>query len=456
MSAPTEVWNKWEGRVVDGRFPLRQWLGGSDHSAVFLTERAGAGPQKAAIKLIRAENDGAQLSRWAESAKLSHPHLLPLLEYGRGQIDDTPFLYVVMEYAEENLAEIIPLRPLSPDEARAMLLPAAEGLRVLHQAGFGHGRVKPANIMAVDNQLKISIDGLGKAGEPAAAPSLYDAPEIASTGLSTAGDVWSLGQTLLAVLTQVEPVETSQRGLALNEDIPQPLRGIVRECLHLDPQRRCTAETILNALQPGTLQPAMLQPGTRAPSPRPPVSAEVVRAQRIEPPARRWLIVPIVAVALFLAILLGSRLISHSPAIPAKEANTATAPSAVAPAAQSPATKVPAPFTEKEKHVPKSAPMRGSVRQQVMPGVSQSALRTIDGTVKIAVRVDVDSSGNVTQGRLSSAGPSKYFANLALAAARQWKFNPPQVNGQAVASEWMLRFQLRRTAVNAASDEIRP
>ncbi len=448
MSAPTEVWNKWEGRVVDGKFPLRQWLGGSDHSAVFLTEPAGAGPQKAAIKLIRADNDSAQLSRWAESAKLSHPHLLPLLEYGRGQIDDTPFLYVVMEYAEENLAEIIPLRALSPDEASAMLRPAAEALRALHQADFVHGRIKPANIMAVDNQLKISIDGLGKAGEPTAAPSLYDAPEIASTGLSTAADVWSLGGTLLAVLTQIQPLDTSQRGFALNEDIPQPLRGIVRECLHLDPQRRCTTETILQALQPATLHPA-----TQATSPQPPVSAEVVGPNRIEAPSRRWLIVPIVAAALFLAILLGSRLVSHSPVIPAKESHQ------TAPAAEVPAPQSPAPFTEKEKPAPKSAPIsntRGSVRQQVLPGVSQSALRTIDGTVKIGVRVDVDSLGNVTQVRLTSAGPSKYFANLALAAARQWKFNPPQVNGQALASEWLLRFQLRRTAVNVASDQTRP
>src|ERR1035441_9368145 len=115
MSNPG-VWKTWEGRAVDGKFPLRQWLGGSDHSAVFLTERSGRESQRAAIKLIPAGNlylenldEAAQLSRWAAAARLSRPHLIRLFEYGRCQIGDTRLLYVVMEYAEENLAEILPL-----------------------------------------------------------------------------------------------------------------------------------------------------------------------------------------------------------------------------------------------------------------------------------------------------------------------------------------------------------
>src|SRR5271167_4616141 len=99
MSTPTELWKSWEGRVVDEKFPLRQCLGGSDHSAVFLTERTGAGLQKAVIKLIRAESlaqqnldEDAQLSRWAAAAKLSHPHLIRLFECGRCAIDGTRLL----------------------------------------------------------------------------------------------------------------------------------------------------------------------------------------------------------------------------------------------------------------------------------------------------------------------------------------------------------------------------
>jgi len=108
-STPAELGRNWAGKVVDDKFPLRQWLGGSDHSAVFLTERAtGGGARKAAIKLIPAQNlDGdAQLSLWKSIARLSHPHLIQLFECGRCQIEGTRLLYVVMESAEENLEDL--------------------------------------------------------------------------------------------------------------------------------------------------------------------------------------------------------------------------------------------------------------------------------------------------------------------------------------------------------------
>src|ERR1700680_3845053 len=126
----TRDWKQWEGQVVNGSFPLRQYLGGSDHSAVFLTERRGREPQQAAIKLIAVDlaNTAIQLARWEFAAKLFHPHLLRLFEMGRCQLDSVVLLYVVMEYAEENLAQILPQRPLTPAEAREMLEPALDAL----------------------------------------------------------------------------------------------------------------------------------------------------------------------------------------------------------------------------------------------------------------------------------------------------------------------------------------
>ena len=57
---------QWEGKVVNGIFPLRQYLGGSDRSAVYLTEIGGQNPRKAAIKLVEANIADAdiQLARW--------------------------------------------------------------------------------------------------------------------------------------------------------------------------------------------------------------------------------------------------------------------------------------------------------------------------------------------------------------------------------------------------------
>jgi TonB family protein len=432
MSTQIELWRKWEGKVVDGKLPLRQWVGGSDHSAVFLTER---GEQKrAAIKLISAENldENSRLSRWADTAKLSHPHLIRLLEWGRCQIDNTRLLYVVMEYAEENLAEIIPLRPLAPAEATEMLPVVAEALAFLHRAGYTHGGIRPSNILAVDNQLKISTDGLRKSGDRGLArlASAYEAPEAAMAGFSPASDVWSLGLTLFAVLTQNEPKLNAVEGgrLLISETIPRPLHEILRQCLQVDPQKRCTVAEILR--QVGGLAPERTQS---------------VEARTGQERVTRWMAVPVVLAAMFLIVLVVSKFSGRRQPAPAPETHHAQA---VAPADNP--VQSPPPFSEKEKPAPK-ATSPGSVRQQVMPDVSRSALNTITGKVKVSVQVDVDASGNVSEAKFVSAGPSKYFAGRALAAARSWKFDPPIVDGQAASSEWLLRFEFRSASTQVTS-----
>jgi len=91
-----------------------------------------------------------------------------------------------------------------------------------------------------------------------------------------------------------------------------------------------------------------------------------------------------------------------------------------------------------------------------MPDVSRSAQNTITGRFRVSVQVEVDASGNVWEAKLVSPGPSKYFASHALAAARGWKFNPQQVDGRAVASEWILRFQFARANIQVFPAETEP
>ncbi|MGA8647965.1 MAG: TonB family protein, partial [Candidatus Sulfotelmatobacter sp.] len=416
-------------------------LGGSDHSAVFLTERTGSEPQKAAIKLIPADSrEAAQLSRWADAAKLSHPHLIRLFEYGCCQIDETRLLYVVMEYAEENLAEILPLRPLSAAEASQMLRPAAEALDYLHRSGFVHGRIKPSNIMAVGDQLKISADRLCKSGErgDARTPSVYDAPELVMAGPSPAADIWSLGATLLAVLTQNEPnlKNLAREPVVVPETVSQAIREIARRCLQIDPQQRCTASDILNRLQPQASRPPV------------PVSAGAVETRTSESRSKRWIAVSIAAAALVLVVWVGNKFISHQPSVPAAEVSPTKSQDI-------PAEQSPAPFAGKAQPAP-TGTARGSVLHQVMPDVSQNAQNTIQGRLKVVVDVSVDASGNVSDAKFVSRGPSTYFANRALAAARAWKFNPPQVNGRAAPSEWVLRFQFRKTSIEVFPVERHP
>jgi TonB family protein len=90
------------------------------------------------------------------------------------------------------------------------------------------------------------------------------------------------------------------------------------------------------------------------------------------------------------------------------------------------------------------------VVRQVLPDVPRSAMNTIQGKIRVSVRVDVDSSGKVASATLTSPGPSQYFSRLALQAARRWEFKPPQVNGQPARSAWLLRFRFGRTATEVS------
>ena len=91
-----------------------------------------------------------------------------------------------------------------------------------------------------------------------------------------------------------------------------------------------------------------------------------------------------------------------------------------------------------------------------MPDIPAKAMKTITGTVKIAVKVTVDQAGTVTDASLASAGPSPYFANYALKASRAWKFRPAQSNGQSTPSTWLLHYRLRHSGVEVTPEEQKP
>jgi outer membrane biosynthesis protein TonB len=90
-----------------------------------------------------------------------------------------------------------------------------------------------------------------------------------------------------------------------------------------------------------------------------------------------------------------------------------------------------------------------AVITRVVPDIPEAARNTIHGTVRIAIRVDVDSSGNVTMGAFDLQGPSGYFADLAMRAAKQWKFDPA---ARHVPGEWLLRFKITDSATNVFAD----
>jgi TonB family protein len=463
-----QAWKKWEGQVVNGEFQLRQYLGGSDHSAVFLSQRGEREPQQVAIKLIlaNAENPELQLSWWELAAKLSHPHLLRLFQRGRCQLEDTELFYAVMEYAEESLAQIIPYRPLTPAEAHDTFQPVLDALAYIHARGFVHGHINPSNIMAVGDQIKLSSDelcGAGESGRVLGTPDIYAAPEIVDGGgMSPASDIWSLGLTLVEALTQRLPFseETRQTELILPDTMPEPFFDVASHCLRRDPQRRWTVADIAARL--------------RRPTAPAPLRKETVRPRKAS--AKWGYIAAMVAAGFVLWAILNPHVFNRHPnaepePFPATESSQAPPETKQGPGPGSPAqitadkkqeqgsdapaqSNVPpvAAKTRVAENVaaenPTTPRAQGVVVQQVPPDVSRSALRTIHGKLKVRVKVTVDSSGNVTVAKFDSRGPSRYFAERALRAAQRWTFAPPQIDGKSVPSEWMLKFEFERSGTN--------
>lgn len=404
----------WEGQVIDGKFPLLQWLGGSEPSTVFRTELASPSPQKAAIKLIAVDPADAerQLSRWQVAATLSHPHLLRIFHVGQCRVNNVRLLYIVMEYAEENLSQVLPVRPLSPAEAAAMLPPIIDALSYVHDKGFVHGRIKPSNITAVGNQLKLTSDSLQHAGIGMLSSSVFDAPEVARGELSSASDVWSLGATLIAALSQTPP---------------EPFRHIARECLRPIPGTRCTLEQIQRWLQPAPYRPE--------PNDVTPAHSKVGKLRGVI----------LIAAALLIAIFFGVRWATQHGA--AKSSETAAEQPAHVPS--------PAPDSGPGTAVHQS-PFPGAVAERVLPDVPLSARNTIQGKIRVNVRVGVTPTGEVSTATITSPGPSKYFARLALQASQRWKFKPAERDGHAVPGEWILRFQFGRAATEVFPVAVAP
>jgi TonB family protein len=258
------------GQLADGRFPLRKLLGVSPNSAVFLTSepvQPGDPAPDIAIKLIPEDpaTSDLQLEHWRAAAALSHPGLLRIHHFGRCAIDGSPCLYIVTERADEDLGQLLPRRALTPDETSGMLAAVLPTLDFLHENGFVHAGVKPSNIHATGDNVKLSADRIVPAGEsastwPLAAP--FAAPESV---LFPASDMWSLGVSICETLTKILPQQRPSGRFVLPE-LPAPYEEIVRSALVEDVTLRITLGQLRSLLDPSYIPKHRATPTVNEPA----------------------------------------------------------------------------------------------------------------------------------------------------------------------------------------------
>lgn len=556
----------WKGRVIAEKYPLLQWLGGSEWSGVFLTELDGVKGQYAAIKLFWVEGREIPTSTWAATRSLAHPNLVRIFDTGRCEVDGVKLHYVTMEFAGEALSEIVAERRLLANETRQMIGPILEALSYLHNAGFVHGRLKPSNVVVVESELKLSSDSLLDTRENGGhfeELGVRDAPELADGLITPAADVWSFGALLVEALTQQPPVwdGSPYTEPIVPKSMPQPFANIARDCLRFNPARRLTLNDIYACLEPAAGRPDMawevLLPGipgqplspipaqqvamplsTREPNPpsqgilepdpvlepdpnplgaseldaAPP--SETINLFRLSeefesPGFRRPLAWVIIALIVLAAVIAGYVVRARAPNGRAEIANRAqtnaarpTAPvspaassasttagntssasstSAAAPSTPAPVAKAPAPgaalpptvattttplsrapilpsrSSQATADLPAEGPVvKGEAVERPVPTLAPNAIKSIQGTVRVQIRVRVDQNGNPAGVSYESQGPSQYFARIALEAAQHWRFKPAQVDGKDASSSWVLHFIFRRTGTDVVPVEVSP
>jgi TonB family protein len=98
-----------------------------------------------------------------------------------------------------------------------------------------------------------------------------------------------------------------------------------------------------------------------------------------------------------------------------------------------------------------AAAVPAAVHEEI-PDVPRHARQTIQGHVRVSVRVVVDKEGKVLSARADDPGPSRYFERIAMDAARKWTF--PPVDDRARRLE-LVRFEFARQGTKARATALK-
>lgn len=193
---------------------------------------------------------------------LNHPHIVKY----HGFVKTSLTLNIVLEYCSGGLLRQLYLssgRGLPEPQLVGYIRQILEGLRYLHLQGVVHRDVKAANVLLTgDGSVKLA--DFGVAAHVTAQHRLvvgtpnWMAPEsvVGVAGLCTASDIWSLGATIIELVTTHPPYHDLNPMAALHaigsDDHPPfpagisgPLQDFLFECFQKQPGLRALARMLL-------------------------------------------------------------------------------------------------------------------------------------------------------------------------------------------------------------------
>ena len=207
-----------------GPYELLAELGQGSHAGVYLARRAGL-ERNFALKLMKHPEDAEGLRRFEReaqlAAKLDHPGIVSVVDFGRDPQSSSP--YLVMDHvAGPSLEDRLQAEgALGSVEAGELVAQLAEALASAHELGIVHRDLKPANILIDGRTGRPRISDFGLARQGALRTSLtregdvigtpfYMSPEqVSSRPVDERSDVYGLGVILYRLLTGEHPYVSS-------------------------------------------------------------------------------------------------------------------------------------------------------------------------------------------------------------------------------------------------------
>jgi Tol biopolymer transport system component len=263
--------------ALAGRYRIERELGAGGMATVFLAhdERHD---RNVAIKVLH-EDLGATLgperflAEIKTTAKLQHPHILPLLDSGAAG----GLLYYVMPYVEgESLRDRLEREKQLPiDDAVRIAREIADAVGAAHALGIIHRDIKPENILLRGGHALVADFGIALAVQTAGAGRMtqtglslgtpqYMAPEQAmgEKSVDARADIYSLGAVTYEMLIGEPPFTGAT------------VQAIVAKVINSEPEPPTTMRKTI----PPHVESAVLHALAKLPADRPATAADFVSA----------------------------------------------------------------------------------------------------------------------------------------------------------------------------------
>ncbi|HKW47202.1 MAG TPA: protein kinase [Gemmatimonadaceae bacterium] len=279
---PVELRDHLQQALTDA-YTLERELAGGGMSRVFVAEERALG-RRVVVKVLSPDlAAGVNAERFRReiqlTARLQHPHIVPILS--AGEMDGLPFYTMPFVEGESLRVRLVRTGAMGVAQVVNIVRDVARALEFAHEKGVVHRDIKPDNILLAGESATVTDFGIGKAIAAARVASTdealtelgialgtpqYMAPEqiAADPAIDHRADLYSLGCVAYELLAGETPfagrsgaalfrahlLEEPARITAKRADVPEPFCELIALCLAKDPAHRpASARGVLALLE---------------------------------------------------------------------------------------------------------------------------------------------------------------------------------------------------------------